>query len=126
MAFLEASYDNYNWFDLPTPSAENYSPTYTHLEDSFRDAKGFLHRDIKRKNLAKVTTGWKKLNETQMSLLQSLYEKDFFYLKFTDNYGKRVIKKVYAGPLDGKTKYADKKTYLLVKRTDVQMNFIEF
>ena len=61
-----------------------------------------------------------------MALLQNLYDKDFFYLKFTDNFGNRVTKKVYAGPLDGKTKYADKNTYLLVKRTDVQMNFIEY
>ena len=126
MAFLEASYDNNNWFDLPTPTSENYSPTYTHLEKSFRDSLGYLHRDIIRRNLAKVTVGWSKLNGNQMALLQTLYDKAFFYLKFTDNYGNRVIKKVYAGPLDGKVKYADKNTYLLVKRTDVQMNFVEY
>jgi len=126
MAFLEPSYNNKNWFALPNPSSDNYSPTYTHLEESYRDATGRLHRDIKRRNLAKVTTGWSSLNASQMALLQSLYDKDFFYLKFTDNYGRRVIKKVYAGPLDGKTKYADKKTYELVKRTDVSMNFIEY
>lgn len=126
MAFMEASYDNNTWFDLPTPDSENYSPTYTHLEKSYRDALGYLHRDITRKNLAKVTAGWCKLNSNEIALLQSLYEKDFFYLKFTDNYGKRVIKKVYAGPLDGKVKYADKNSYLLVQRTDVQMNFIEY
>lgn len=126
MAFLEASFDNRNWFDLPTPNRENYSPTYTHLEKSFRDATGYLHRDIKRKNLAKVTVGWARLNSQQMALLQTLYEQNSFYLKFTDNYGNRVIKKVYAGPLDGKTKYADKNTYLLTVRTDVQMNFIEY
>ena len=57
MAFLEASYDNNNWFDLPTPSADNFSPTYTHLENSFRDSLGYLHRDIKRRNLAKDTVG---------------------------------------------------------------------
>lgn len=85
-----------------------------------------MHRDIKRRNLAKVTCGWSKLDAVQMSLLQTLYEKDYFYLKFTDNYGKRVVKKVYASPLDGKTKYADINTYLLIKRTDVQMNFIEY
>lgn len=126
MAFMEASYDNNTWFDLPTPDSENYSPTYTHLEKSYRDSLGYLHRDITRKNLAKVTAGWCKLNSNEIALLQSLYEKDFFYLKFTDNYGKRVIKKVYAGPLDGKVKYADKNSYLLVQRTDVQMNFIEY
>lgn len=126
MAFLEASYDNHNWFALPTPNKDNYSPTYTHLENSYRDSRGYLHRDIKRKNLAKVTTGWANLDNKQMALLQTLYEKSYFYLKFTDNYGKRVVKKVYAGPLDGKTKYADPKTYLLIRRTDVQMNFIEY
>lgn len=126
MAFLEASYDNKNWFALPTPSAENFSPTYTHLENSFRDSVGYFHRDIQRRNLAKVIAGWSKLNANQMALLQTLYEKDYFYLKFTDNYGNRVIKKVYAGPLDGKTKFADRNTYLLTKRTGVQMNFIEY
>lgn len=126
MALLEASYDKKSWFDLPTPTKDNYSPTYTHLENSYRDAKGYLHRDIKRKNLAKVVTGWSNLNSKQMKLLQTLYEHNSFYLKFTDNYGKRVIKKVYAGPLDGKTKYVNPKTYALVRRTDVQMDFIEF
>lgn len=126
MALLEASYDNQNWFDLPTPLAENYEPTYTHLENSFRDANGNLHRDIQRRDLAKVTVGWGTLNSTQMSLLQNLYDQDFFYLKFTDNYSNRVIKKVYAGPLSGKVKYANRKTYELVKRTSVAMNFIEY
>lgn len=126
MAFLEASYDNKNWFDLPTPNSENFSPTYTHLEKSFRDARGGFHRDIIRRNLAKVTVGWARLNATEMALLQNIYNQSFIYLKYTDNYGNRVTKKMYAGPLDGKTRYADKKTYLLSVRTDVQMNFIEY
>lgn len=126
MALLEASYDNRNWFDLPTPLSENYEPTYTHLENSYRDANGNLHRDIQRRDLAKVTTGWGTLNASQMSLLQSLYDKDFFYLKFTDNYGNRVVKKVYAGPLTGKVKYVNRFTYELVQRTSVAMNFIEY
>lgn len=126
MALLEASYDNRTWFDLPTPLSENYEPTYTHLEDSYRDASGYLHRDIQRRNLAKVTTGWGNLTSSQMALLQELYNKDYFYLKFTDNYGKRVTKKVYAGPLSGKVKYVNKSTYELVQRTSVAMNFIEY
>lgn len=126
MAFIEASYDRKNWFPLPTPSSENFSPTYTHLENSYRDSLGYLHRDIKRKNLAKVVAGWNTLKADEMALLQSLYDRDFFYFKYTDNWGKRVIKKVYAGPVDGKTKFADKKTYLLTLRTDVQMDFIEY
>lgn len=123
-SFLQANTGN-GWFNLPTPSAGNYAPTYTHLENSYRDANGYLHRDIQRKNLAKVVCGWDRLNATQMALLQNLYDYDSFKLRFTDNKGKRVEKTVYAGPVDGKVKYADKNTYLLVKRTDVSMNFIE-
>lgn len=84
-----------------------------------------MHRDIKRRNLAKVECGWSALTSTQMAMLQNLYDLSSFYLRFTDNKGNRVEKQVYAGPLDGKVKYADKNTYLLVKRTDISMNFIE-
>ncbi len=122
--FLQAN-TGAGWFNLPIPSADSYNPTYTHLENSYRDSNGYLHRDIKRRNLAKVVCGWSKLNAEQMALLQNLYDYDSFKLRFTDNKGKRVEKTVYAGPLDGKTKYADKNTYLLIKRTNVQMNFIE-
>lgn len=124
--FIMVSYDNVNWFQLPTPLAENYSPTYTHVEKSYRDATAGLHRDIIRYDLAKVTIGWTNLNADDMALLQTIYRHDYVYVKFTDNYKQRVVKKMYAGPLDGKTKYADKNTYLLTKRTDVQMNFIEY
>ena len=127
MALLEASLDNMKtWIELPTPAPGNYSPTYTHMEDSYVSANGYLVRDIIRRNRAKVTCGWNTLNAEQMALLQNLYDQFSFYLKFTDNYGRRVIKKVYGGPLDGKTKFYDKKTYALTLRTDVQMNFIEF
>lgn len=127
MALMEASLDNMKtWIPLPTPAPENYSPTYTHLEKSYTGANGYLVRDIVRKNRAKVTCGWSKLNASEMALLQNLYDQKYFYLKFTDNYGNRVIKKVYGGPLDGKTKYMDKNTYQLTIRTDVTMNFIEY
>lgn len=127
MALMEASLDNMKtWIELPTPAPENYSPTYTHLEDSYTSASGYLVRDIVRRNRAKVTCGWNKLDAGQMALLQTLYDQYSFYLKFTDNYGNRVIKKVYAGPLDGKTKFYDRNTYLLTVRTNVTMNFIEF
>lgn len=127
MALLEVSYDNRNWFDLPEPLAENYEPTYTHLENSYRDAKGYLHRDIQRRDLAKVTVGWGSgITPEQMAQLQSLYDKDFFYLRFTDNYNNRVVKKVYAGPLSGKVKYINRFTYELLKRTSVAMDFIEY
>ena len=123
-AFIQVNVGN-GWINLPTPDAENYKPTYTHLENSYRDANGYLHRDIKRRNLAKVVCGWKSLDSTQMAFLQSLYDYDSFKLKFTDNKNNRVEKTMYAGPLDGKVKYADKETYMLVKRTDIQMDFIE-
>lgn len=123
-SFLQANVGN-GWFDLPTPNMEDYKPTYTHLENTYRDANGRLHRDIKRKNLAKVMCGWKKLHAKQMALLQSLYDYDEFKLRFSDNKNKRVEKTVYAGPLDGKVKYVDTVTYELIERTDVQMNFIE-
>lgn len=121
-SFLQANTGS-GWFDLPTPST--YQPTYTHLENSTRDANGYLHRDIKRYNLAKITCGWEHLNNDDMALLQSLYNWYNFRLRFTDNNGYRMEKQVYAGVLDGKTKYANKNNYLLAKRSDVTMNFIE-
>lgn len=121
-SFLQANTGS-GWFNLPVPS--DYQPTYTHLEDTARDANGIMHRDIKRYNLAKVTCGWDMLNNEQMALLQGLYDYNSFKLRFTDNKGQRVEKIVYAGPLDGKTKYANKETYLLTKRSGVTMNFIE-
>ena len=41
-SFLQANVGYYgSWFNLPTPST--YQPTYTHLENSSRDANGNLH-----------------------------------------------------------------------------------
>lgn len=111
---------------LPTPAPENYDPTYTHMENSYVNANGYLVRDIIRKNRAKVTCGWKALNQDEMYLLQSLYDLTSFYLRFTDKYGNRVVKKVYAGPLEGKAKFMDAKTYRITLTTDVSMNFIEY
>ena len=55
MALMEASLDNMRtWIELPTPAPENYSPTYTHMEDSYVSASGYLVRDIVRRNRAKV------------------------------------------------------------------------
>lgn len=125
MALLEANVGS-GWFNLPTPAPENYSPTYTHLEKSFTTSNGYLHRDIIRRNRAKVTCGWKALDADQMALLQSLYDYTSFKLRFTDNKKQRVEKTVYAGPLDAKTKRMDKTTLLMTLRTDVTMNFIEF
>lgn len=126
MALLEASYDNNNWFDLPTVEADNYNPTYTHEEKSYLDSLGYFHRDIIRRNRAKVLCGWSSLTGGETDLLQSLYDVDYFYLKFTDNHSKRVVKKVYAGPIDGKVKYVDPINYAIVKRSATTMNFIEY
>lgn len=127
MALLEASVDNkQSWFDLPTPSPDNYSPTYTHLESSYQDSVGYLHRDIVRRNRAKIICGWNHLNKDEMSLLQWLYDHDYIYLRYTDNYSQRKEIKCYVGPVDGKTRLIDPQTYALTLRTDVTANFIEY
>ena len=113
-----------NFSPLATPA--EYYPSYTHLENSYLTAKGYLIRDIIRKNRAKITCGWKALETNEMALLQSLYNLNYFYLRYTDNYGNRVIKKVYAGPLEGKAKFLDHRTYKISLTTDVSMNFVEY
>ena len=127
MALLEASIDNkQSWFALPTPSPDNYSPTYTHLERSYTDSVGYLHRDIVRRNRAKIVCGWNKLDGDEMATLQNLYSLDYFYLRYTDNFNQRKEIKCYLGPVDGKTKFMDTKTYELITRTNVTGNFIEY
>lgn len=111
---------------MPTPSPENYDPTYTHEEDSYLDATGYLHREIIRKNRAKVTCGWDALNGEKTALLQSLYDYKSFYLRFTDKKNQRVEKKVYAGPLSGKGAKMSKTEFKILWNTSVSMNFIEF
>jgi hypothetical protein len=124
MALLQAKISGV-WTDLPTPSPENYYTTYDHLEDSFRNARGVLKREIIRKNLAKVFCGWDLLSGENIALLQSLYELDSFLLRFTDNYNNRVEKTMYAGPLDSRARLMNKDTFEITRRTKVQMNFIE-
>lgn len=125
MALLEYRLGTSGDFNpLPTPA--EYYPSYTHLENSYVSAKGYFIRDIIRRNRAKVTCGWKALETPQMALLQELYNQTSFYLRFTDNYGNRVTKKVYAGPLEGKAKFLDHQTYKIALTTDVSMNFIEY
>jgi len=124
MALIEAKIDGV-WTALPTPSPKNYSATYTHLENSFMNAQGYLKREIIRRNRAKVFCGWQLLKETDMALLQRLYDLDNFELRFTDNYNNRVEKTMYAGPLEGKAAFMDKSTFEIIYNTDIQMNFIE-
>lgn len=126
MALLEYSLNKNNWINLPTPSPQNYSTTKTHLENSFLNANGVLKRQIVRRSRNKVFCGYDGLNGEQMALLDSLYELDYFYLRFTNNSNKRVICKVYAGPLEGKAAYMNKKDFTIKWRTDVSMNFIEY
>jgi len=120
---LITAYYNGSWVKLPTPS--EYNPSYTHVENSYRDVNGKLHRDIKRKNLAKVECGWNALDDTQIAFLQSLYSLNNFDLRFTDNFGNRVTKKVYAGPLEKKSAIQNKTTLKIILSTDIAMNFIE-
>ena len=125
MALLEYRLESEREFSpLPTPA--EYYPSYTHLENSYVSAKGYFIRDIIRKNRAKVTCGWKALETNEMALLQHLYDCYYFYLRYTDNYGNRVVKKVYAGPLEGKAKFIDHRTYKIALTTDISMNFIEY
>ena len=116
-------YYNNEWVKLPTPS--EYSPTYTHVENSYRDVNGRLHRDIKRKNLAKVECGWNALDDTQIALLQSLYSLNSFTVRFTDNFGNRVSKTMYCGTLTKKSAIQDKTTLKIILSTEIAMNFIE-
>ena len=127
MALLEVSLNNKaSWIPLPTPSPENYSPTYTHLERSYQDSLGYLHRDIVRWDRAKVICGWNYLNGSDMALIQSLYDYEYIYLRYTDNYNQRKEIKCYCGPVDGKTNRMDPQTYALTLRTDVTADFIEY
>lgn len=120
---LMTAFVNGSWIKLPTPS--EYNPSYTHIENSYRDIKGNLHRDILRKDLAKVECGWNALDDTQIALLQSLYTLNSFPLRFTDNYGNRVTKTMYAGPLSKKSAIQNKTTLKIILTTDNSMNFIE-
>ena len=113
----------YEWVKLPTPS--EYAPSYTHVENSYRDIRGYLHRDILRKDLAKIECGWNALNDTQLALLQSLYSLNSMSVRFTDNKGVRVTKTMYCGPLSKKSAMQDKTTLKIVLSTEVAMNFIE-
>lgn len=120
---LITAYINNQWVVLPTPS--QYNPTYTHIENSYRDVKGKLHRDIIRKNLAKIEAGWNALDDSEVSLLQSLYSLNSFVCRFTDNYGNRVSKTMYCGPLSRKSEIMDKTTLKIVLMSEISMNFIE-
>jgi len=125
MALLQANTGG-GWFDLPTPKPNGYFASYTHLENSFRDARGYLHRDIIRYNTAKVECSWNALEQSQINLLQSLYGYNSFWLRFPDCYGNIVEKQVYAGPLKGKVFTIDHNTEIPVTTTDVTMNFVEY
>lgn len=122
-AGLICVYINGGWVKLPTPS--EYSPSYTHIENSYRDVKGKLHRDILRKNLAKIECGWNALDDQQLALLQSLYSLNSLSVRFTDNFGNRTTKTMYCGPLTKKSAFKDATTLKIVLSTDIAMNFIE-
>ncbi|MBQ7139995.1 MAG: hypothetical protein IJO32_00655 [Bacilli bacterium] len=127
MALLEASVDNKRtWFPLPTPSPDNYETRREHLEKSYVGSTGYLNRDIIRRSRNKVFCGYNALDGSKTALLDSLYDYDYFYLKFTNNKNERIVCKVYAGPLEGKASLMNKSDYTIKWRTSVQMNFIEY
>lgn len=116
-------YYNGEWVKLPTPS--EYNPTYTHIENSYRDVKGKLHRDIIRKDLAKIECGWNALEFEEVRLLQNLYTLSSLQVRFTDNKGNRVTKTMYCGPLSRKSEFLDKTTLRITLMSEISMNFIE-
>ena len=120
---LVTAYINGAWVKLPTPS--QYNPTYTHVENTYRDIKGVLHRDIIRKNLAKIECGWNALDDEEVALLQGLYSLTSVIIRYTDNFGNRVTKTMYCGPLSRKSERMDKSTLRIVLMTEISMNFIE-
>ena len=124
MALIEANTGG-GWFALPTPKPGGYNPSYTHFENSYRDVTGYLHRDIIRKNVAKLECSWNALDNSQIRKLQSLYTHNSFRLRFTDYYGNRVEKTVYAGPLSSKTEMINSGNVPIVM-TETSMNFIEY
>lgn len=124
MALIEASFDNRNWFDVPTPKPDGYSPSYTHLENSYNDNLGNLHRDFIWKNRAKVECAWNALKQDKYTILQNLYDKSEFYMRFTDNKGHRVTKIMYGGTLKGSV-YLKDKNNVPIAWTNITMNFIE-
>lgn len=125
MALIEVNTGG-GWWGLPTPKPNGYFPSYTHLENSFRDARGYLHRDIIRKETAKLECSWNALTGEQIGILQSLYWYDKFWIRYTDCYGNRVEKEVYAGPLKGKVYSIDHSNLHPDVVTDMSMNFIEY
>ena len=125
MALIEANTGG-GWFSLPTPKPGGYAPSYTHFENSYRDASGYLHRDIRRKNVAKLECSWNALTQSQINTLQSLYTYNSFRLRFTDYYGNRVEKVVYAGPLSSKTEMINTNTNKPTIVVETSMNFIEY
>lgn len=116
-------YINGDWVKLPTPS--QYAPSYTHIENSYRDVNGHLHRDILRNNLAKIECGWNALDDTQLALLQGLYDLKSLSVRFTDNKGNRITKTMYCGPLSKKSVFKDPTTLKITLSTEISMNFIE-
>ena len=125
MSLLEAHLGG-GWFSLPTPKPGGYHPSYTHLENSFRDANGYLHRDIIRKNVSKVECSYNALTQNEVATLQNLYGYDSFWLRFTDYYGNRVEKRVYAGPVGGKVESINHSNNKPEIVTDMSISFIEY
>ena len=124
MALMEASYDNISWFEVPTPKPEGYIPSYTHLENSYNDSLGNLHRDFLWNNRAKVECAWNSLNAEDYGILQDLYDKEEFYMRYTDNKGRRVKKIMYGGTLKANA-YRKDSNYVVTLWTNITMNFIE-
>lgn len=126
MALLEGRFANSNnWFAIPTPKPDGYYPYYGHLEHSYNDSVGNVHRDYVWRNRAKIECSWNSLNNAEYSSLQEIYEQDEFYMRFTDNKGRRVEKIMYGSIPKGNVYSYDKTTYVPIIWTNISMNFVE-
>ena len=124
MALMQANLGS-GWFDIPQPKPEGYYPHYTHLEKSYNDDLGNLHRDFVWKNRAKIECAWNELSASQLSLLQDLYDAEEFSMKFYDNKGRLVQKIMYAGQPKGQVYSKNKYTGIPEIWVNVTQNYIE-
>lgn len=66
---------------------------------------------------------WNSLSGEDYAILQDLYDKEEFYLKYPDNKGIMVTKIMYGGTLKGQV--YRKRNNIPTLWTNITMNFIE-
>lgn len=124
MALMEAKINGV-WRSIPTPKPDGYFPYYAHLENSYNDALGNLHRDFIWKNRAKIECSYNTLSGDDFSFLQSLYELEEFSMRFIDNKGRKVEKIMYSTLPKGAVYKKDKFTDMPKIWRNCSVNFVE-